>query len=150
MVSGLLQSRVSTVLDAMGQASALAQDLRAPITSGKIVKSLPCFFYQPRNGQVLGYCRSLRRHVLLFAHFLTAMLRLGMIFLVYFVSLVTRKLSHQYFPLIAINFHYQFLLIPKFSGDVLLLGRCNLIVGSKSYLWIFGQCSSCVWSLFSV
>jgi len=34
MVSGLLQSRVSTVLDAMGQASALAQDLRAPITSG--------------------------------------------------------------------------------------------------------------------
>ena len=44
MVSGLIQSRVSTVLDAMGQASALAQDLRAPITSGTIVKSLPCFF----------------------------------------------------------------------------------------------------------
>ena len=54
MVSGLIQSRVSTVLDAMGQASALAQDLRAPITSGTIVKSLQCFFFQIRDLRLRG------------------------------------------------------------------------------------------------
>ena len=45
MVSGLIQSRVSTVLDAMGQASALAQDLRAPITSGTVEYEISTMFF---------------------------------------------------------------------------------------------------------